>query len=157
MITSSLRPTAPGDNGEPQLYRVVVDGLGEQLVELLGASPGAAQHSACGVRRRPCSDCRRTAPLECLDPLTCGITDFCRPCAATWRCRLWPLHPRHVREFHVWVEKFPALARLHEDPETAAALFACLRLVCRREIRRALDREREHLAADLPAIMEELR
>jgi hypothetical protein len=98
------------------------------------------------VCRRPCRDCRITAPLPCLDPDTCGIDHLCRPCAAAWRCRLWRInHLRHARDYHAACERYPALVRLHTDPKVAAALWAELRRAigrdARRTVRRMLARE----------------
>jgi hypothetical protein len=120
----------------------------EQIAKLLAVTPGQVEHAACGVTGRPCRDCRNTAPLECIDTENCGTTYLCRPCAATWRCRMWRWgHTRHVREFHCAVERYPALARLHTDPDVAAAIW--------RELRRAIIRYVKNyvprlLAADLP-------
>jgi hypothetical protein len=115
--------------------------------ELLATAPRSADHAACGVSARPCADCWRTKVLECVDPDACaGITPaglmllrptsptLCRPCAATWRCRLWQRHPRHVREYHVWVQRYPALAKLHSDQEAGAALLLALRQMIRRDV-----------------------
>jgi hypothetical protein len=119
-----------------------------RIAELLAATPGQAEHVACGVTARPCRDCRRTAPLPCIDLETCGITDLCRPCGATWRCRMWHwCHVRHVRAFHCAVERYPALARLHPDSDVAAAVFWALRKALRRDLGRFV---RKLLAADLP-------
>lgn len=105
---------------------------GERVVELLVATSGQKGHQACGVTARPCRDCRKVALLECVDQESCGITDFCRPCAATWRWRIWRVnHTRHVREFQRAVERFPALANLHADQATAAAVWRELRLALR--------------------------
>jgi hypothetical protein len=116
--------------------------------ELLARSPGAVEHVACGTNARPCRDCRRSAPLPCIDPETCGIDDLCRPCAATWRCRLWRAnHLRHVRDYHRAVERFPALAHLHPDPDTAAAIWRELKRAIHLDLARMV---RRLLAAELP-------
>jgi hypothetical protein len=61
----------------------------ERIVTLLESSPGHKDHAACGLKQQPCSDCQRTAPLQCFDEGTCGVDSFCRPCAAYWRLRMW--------------------------------------------------------------------
>jgi hypothetical protein len=124
-----------------------------RILELLAQSPGAERHQACGVTARPCSDCRRTAPLECIDPGNCGLTHFCRPCAATWRCRLWRRHLRYVREYHVWLERYPALASLHPNQEVAAALLLALRTMIRRDV---LDFVWRRLGRELPDVVKQI-
>jgi hypothetical protein len=125
----------------------------DRLLELLTASPGQDQHRACGVSARPCKDCRHTAPLPCVDPESCGVTDFCRPCCATWRCRIWRLHLRHVREYHAACERFPALLELHHEPAVAAAIWYELRRALRRDVRRMV---RSLLARELPPAVQHL-
>jgi hypothetical protein len=120
----------------------------DRITRLLSATLGQEEHHDCGVTARPCKDCRRTAPLECIDPGSCGKTALCRPCAATWRCRMWRVnHTRHVRDFHRAIERFPALARLHPDPDIAAAIFRELRHAMRRDLTSYM---RHLLATDLP-------
>lgn len=103
--------------------------------------PEHAEHHRCGIERRPCKTCRTLAPEECIDPSSCGIVDLCRPCASTWRCRLWRKnHLRHHRAFHRACERFPALS-LHPDQETAAALYTCVIAEASRVMRRMLRRE----------------
>lgn len=122
---------------------------GRRLAELL-AGPEHSRHHQCGVDRRPCSDCRRCAPLACADPDRCGgatgpvptgADRLCRPCAATWRCRFWRTHPRYIRAYHQACERYPALATLHSDQRTAAALYLSIRLAVRRDVRQMLARE----------------
>src|SRR5262245_24203679 len=105
----------------------------EHIARLLAATPGQENHKACGVTARPCGDCRQTAPLECVDPGWCGRNELCRPCAATWRCRMWRAHLLHVRAFHCALERYPALAGIHSDQATAAAIFWELRRAIRRD------------------------
>lgn len=136
--------------------------LGRRLAVLL-AEPQHAPHHACGITRRPCRDCRRCAPLNCADadrcagaigPIPTGADRLCRPCAATWRCRAWRQHPRYVREYDRAVERYPALARLHPDRETAAALYLALRVDIRRDMRPMLARELPALIATITAPQE---
>jgi hypothetical protein len=89
-----------------------------------------------------------------VDVTTCGITDLCRPCAATWRCRIWRLHPLRIRRWHRLAEGLPRLLSL--PPEQGAELVVLLGRVVRRVVRRALDRERQHLAAELPQVIKEV-
>src|SRR5437879_6474211 len=109
----------------------------DRLAELLAATPGQEQHGACGVTARPCHDCRRTAVLDCIDRETCGQTDLCRPCSASWRLKMWrSSHTRHIRDFHRAVERYPELANLHPDQGTAAAVWVELRRAVWHEIKR---------------------
>lgn len=118
----------------------------DRLAELLVASPGAAEHKDCGVRARPCSDCRRTAPLECVDVLECGITDLCRVCAATWRMRLWSKHPVRVRRWLSVCARFVQLGRLRLTAKEGSDLLWIFRRVARRDFRKILRRELKALA-----------
>jgi hypothetical protein len=132
-----------------------VNAITTRVVELLVATPAQDQHRDCGVNRRPCRDCRLTAPLPCIDSEVCGIDDFCRPCAATWRCRLWRAnHLRFVCEFHRAVERFPALAHLHPDPHTAAAIWRELRRAIRLDVARTV---RRLLVNELPEAIHAIR
>lgn len=116
--------------------------LAERVAELLSATPGDENHRDCGVIARPCLDCRQAALLDCLDQDSCGIIDFCKPCSASWRLRLWRInHIRHVREWHRAIERYPALSKLHEDQETAAAIWWELRRALGRDIRKWLERQ----------------
>ena len=127
-MTRSIAETGAGN---PQLD---AEAAAERIARLLSRSPGQGEHAKCGVVARPCRDCRRTAPLECVDPTSCGQETLCRPCAATWRCRIWKEHLVHTREFHVACDRFPALANLHADPATAAAIWRELRRAIRRDV-----------------------
>lgn len=107
-----------------------------RIRELLQAAQHAAHHD-CGITRRPCRDCRLSGRQECFDPVSCGITDLCRPCAATWRGRIWRRHQRFIREYHVAIEGFvDELAGL--DQRTGAALLLAFRRMARRDARRLL-------------------
>ena len=119
----------------------VVDAA-QLIADLLAATPGQEQHKACGVTAKPCRDCVLTSPLPCTDPGSCGRTMLCRPCAATWRCRIWREHLLFVRAFHAAVARYPSLARLHANQETAAALFWELRRAVRRDVWKWLERSR---------------
>jgi hypothetical protein len=133
-------------NGAPPQFddkNEVVNDAAERAANLLHVSFGHERHLRCGIDCRPCADCRRTALLECLDRQTCGLTDFCRPCAAYWRLRLWRAnHARYVRTFHRAVERYPALAQLHLDPLAAAAIFWELKQALFQDIKVWLGRSR---------------
>jgi hypothetical protein len=107
----------------------------ERLADLL-YQPEQREHYACGVRRRPCWDCRRTAPLPCVGPATRGIHYLCRPCAATWRCRMWRMHPLRIRRWHCLADQLPRLLDL--PPETGAELVKLLGRIVRRVVQRRL-------------------
>jgi hypothetical protein len=122
----------------------------EHLAGLLFRSEHA-QHHICGIRQRPCADCRLTAPLGCVDPERCGTDHVCRPCAATHRCRMWH---RQIRRYRIWFQLAEGLPELLKLPkETGAELVRLLGRVVRRVVRRALERERRRLAAELPDII----
>lgn len=120
---------------------------GRLLTRLLAAQEHAPHHP-CGITRRPCPDCRRTAAIECDDPEHCagasgkpppGASRLCRPCAATWRCRTWRQLPRRIREYHRAINGFAELAGL--DQETGAVLLIAFRRAVHRDLRRILERE----------------
>jgi hypothetical protein len=143
--------SSPSDNLSPVAVQSLADRDAypvERVLKLLAASPRPEDHASCGISARPCRDCRSTGLLECSELETCGRSCFCRPCAATWRCRLWRRHLRHVREFHVWAERYPVLANLHPDATVAAALVHALRCVIRRDVRKSVWRR---LGRELPA------
>jgi hypothetical protein len=112
----------------------------ERVASLLESSPGHKDHAACGLKRRPCSDCRRTAPLECADPETCGVDSFCRPCAAYWRLKMWEGHPV--------AKRLPQLLVETVRPDAAAELVSLFRNI----VHEAIEQERKMLAAELPKI-----
>jgi replicative DNA helicase len=90
--------------------------------ELLAASAGAGEHAACGLSAAPCTDCRLTAGLERADREVCGIDDLCRPCAASWRVKLWAKSPlRHAHERNGQ----PEAPRDTPRPETESGRFKC--------------------------------
>jgi hypothetical protein len=107
------------------------------------------RHRGCGANHRPCPDCRRTAGLECVDSTVCGINDLCRPCAATWRCRLWRANPLRIRRWLRLAEGLPGLLGL--PVEQGAELVTLLGRIVRGSIRRRLERERRDLARYLAA------
>jgi hypothetical protein len=113
------------------------DRLTRQVVE----QSAHTRHRDCGLLAPPCPDCRRTAPLECIDRATCGKPELCRPCAATWRCRIWYAKPIRVRRWLTEAHRHPALATLGLSDDEGADVIAAFRRIARREVRRLLHRE----------------
>src|SRR5262249_7478162 len=113
------------------------------------------------MTRRPCIDCRKTAPLECTGD-RCGevtrVEDFegvlslqrlCRPCAATWRVRVWSSRPRRQRQWLMLASFCPSLAALPLTPEQGGDLFFALNIMARRAVRHEADRLADELADTL--------